>query len=68
MGHTHFQSVLIIYGWTAVLSVGTLLFLFAPVSWVLVLLGLGVVVCVWFTFAPLTRRNPEVPTLEKESS
>ena len=68
MGHTHFQSVLIIYGWTAVLSVGTLLFLFAPVGWVLVLLALGVIVCVWFTLAPLTRRNPNVSILEKESS
>lgn len=68
MGHTHFQSVLIIYGWTAVLSVGTLLFLFAPVSWVLVLLALGVVVCAWFTFAPLTRRKQPVSDLERESS
>ena len=67
MGHTHFHSVLIIYGWTLVLSVGTLLFLFAPVGWVLVLLALGVVVCAWFTFAPLTRRRQEAAILEKES-
>ena len=76
MGHTHFQSVLIIYAWTAVLSVGCLLFLFVPVVWVLVFLMIGIVVCAWFTFAPLTKRtkltDPEKPEpaelAEKESS
>src|SRR5690606_38959482 len=58
MGHPHFQSVLIIYGWTAVLSVGSLLFLFLPVSWVFVILAVGVVACAWLTFAPTLRRKP----------
>lgn len=58
MGHTHFQSVLIIYGWTAVLSVGCLLFLFLPVSWVFVILATGFVLCTWVTFAPALRRKP----------
>lgn len=60
MGHTHFQSVLIIYGWTAVLSVGTLLFLFLPASWVFLILAVGVAVCTWVTLAPaLKRKKPE---------
>lgn len=59
MGHTQFQSVLIIYGWTAVLSVGSLLFLFLPTAWVFLILAVGVVLCAWVTFAPrMMRRNP----------
>jgi UDP-GlcNAc:undecaprenyl-phosphate GlcNAc-1-phosphate transferase len=59
MGHTHFQSVLIIYGWTAVLSVGTLLFLFLPAVWVFAILTVGIVGCAWVTFAPkMSRRKP----------
>lgn len=59
MGHTHFQSVLIIYGWTAVLSGGCLLFLFLPAAWVLAILAVGVIICAIVTFAPMmSRRNP----------
>lgn len=60
MGHTHFQSVLIIYGWTAVLSVGCLLFLFLPTGWVFLILAAGVVVCAWVTFAPTVLRKKSV--------
>ncbi|MEO7348826.1 MAG: MraY family glycosyltransferase [Terrimesophilobacter sp.] len=69
MGHTHFQSVLIIYGWTAVLSVGCLLFLFLPVSWVFVILAVGFVLCAWVTFAPkvLRRKSVIVPSIEEEA-
>ncbi len=68
MGHTHFQSVLIIYGWTAVLSGGCLLFLFLPAIWVLVILVVGVIICALVTFAPMmSRRNPVLdPIVSKE--
>lgn len=60
MGHTHFQSVLIIYGWTAVLSVGCLLFLFLPSVWVIVILMAGIVICALITFAPTMIRRKTV--------
>ena len=42
MGHTHMQAVLILYAWTAVLAVGTLMFLFVQwyVAVAVILLGL----------------------------
>ncbi|HEY9498922.1 MAG TPA: MraY family glycosyltransferase [Terrimesophilobacter sp.] len=61
MGHTHFQSVLIMYAWTAVLSIGCLLFLWIPVTWVLVFLGVGIAACSWFTVAPMTKRKKLIP-------
>ncbi len=70
MGHTHFRSVLIIYGWTAVLSIGVLLFLFLPALWVIAILAVGVIACAWITFAPvLSRKNadPALP-IDKELS
>ena len=69
MGHTHFQSVLIIYGWTAVLSVGTLLFMFMPVTWVLVILAVGVAACAWVTFSPAMQSKKSVSVVPiKEKS
>lgn len=57
MGHSHFHAVLIFYAWTAVISVGTLAFMF--VDWRLALgaIALGVVVCSIITLAPLSRRK-----------
>jgi UDP-GlcNAc:undecaprenyl-phosphate GlcNAc-1-phosphate transferase len=42
MGHTHMQAVLILYAWTAVLAIGTLMFLFVQwyVAVAVILLGL----------------------------
>lgn len=42
MGHTHLQAVLILYAWTAVLAIGTLMFLFVQwyVAVAVILLGL----------------------------
>ncbi|MEO7123135.1 MAG: MraY family glycosyltransferase [Lacisediminihabitans sp.] len=57
MGHSHFHAVLIFYGWTAVVSVGCLLFLFVQAVWALTIMAIGFVVCTWFTIAPLTRRK-----------
>jgi UDP-GlcNAc:undecaprenyl-phosphate GlcNAc-1-phosphate transferase len=53
MGHSHLQSVLIFYVWTAVISIGCLSFMFLPVVWALPLLLAGLLVCTVVTFGPL---------------
>lgn len=57
MGHSHFHAVLIFYGWTAVVAVGTLAFMF--VDWRIALGGVsaGLVLCAIVTLAPLSRRK-----------
>jgi UDP-GlcNAc:undecaprenyl-phosphate GlcNAc-1-phosphate transferase len=49
--------VLIFYAWTAVLSIGCLLFFFQPYWMAIVFIAIGLVVCAAFTFAPLSRRK-----------
>ncbi|MET4781913.1 MraY family glycosyltransferase [Glaciihabitans sp. UYNi722] len=57
MGHSDVRAVLIFYSWTAVVSVGCLVFLFVPAVWALTFVAIGFVVCIWFTLAPLTKRK-----------
>jgi UDP-GlcNAc:undecaprenyl-phosphate GlcNAc-1-phosphate transferase len=57
MGHTHLHAVLIFYAWTAVVSIGSLLFFFDPYWMAIVFLAVGLVVCAVFTLAPLSRRK-----------
>jgi len=57
MGHSHFHAVLIFYAWTAVASVGTLLFLFTDWWWALLVTVVGLIVCTIVTLAPLSRRK-----------
>ena len=57
MGHTHLQSVLIFYGWTAVVSIGCLSFMFLPWYWAVAGMLVGLVVCSIVTFGPLRRRG-----------
>ena len=57
MGHSHFHAVLIFYGWTAVVSVGCLLFMFVQAVWAITFIVTGLIVCAYFTLAPLTRRK-----------
>ncbi|MFD1715999.1 MraY family glycosyltransferase [Amnibacterium flavum] len=58
MGHSHLHAVLIFYAWTAVLSVGALLFFVVkPWYWALVFIFVGLVVCAVLTLAPLSRRK-----------
>ncbi|MCU1558460.1 MAG: undecaprenyl-phosphate alpha-N-acetylglucosaminyl 1-phosphate transferase [Microbacteriaceae bacterium] len=57
MGHSDVRAVLIFYSWTAVVSVGCLIFFFVPAVWALTFVAVGFVVCTWFTLAPLTRRK-----------
>jgi UDP-GlcNAc:undecaprenyl-phosphate GlcNAc-1-phosphate transferase len=58
MGHSQLHAVLIFYGWTAVISIGCLLFFVLNPYWLaFVFLGVGVVICTVLTLAPLTRRK-----------
>jgi UDP-GlcNAc:undecaprenyl-phosphate GlcNAc-1-phosphate transferase len=58
MGHSHLQAVLIFYAWTAVVSVGLLLFFVIKPYWIAaVILVAGIVVCVFLTFAPVGQRK-----------
>lgn len=57
MGHSHFHAVLIFYAWTAVVSIGCLLFMFVPPWWAVAFVALGFVLSAWFTLAPLTKRK-----------
>lgn len=70
MGHSHFHAVLIFYGWTAVVSVGCLLFMFVQAVWAITFIVIGLVVCTGFTLAPLTRHRSvgNVPSDVPESS
>jgi UDP-GlcNAc:undecaprenyl-phosphate GlcNAc-1-phosphate transferase len=68
MGHSHFHAVLIFYAWTAVFAIGTLLFMFVPWGWALAALVIGVVVCSFLTFAPLTRVKRRAPDLLEAGS
>ncbi|QDZ16544.1 MraY family glycosyltransferase [Humibacter ginsenosidimutans] len=61
MGHSQLQAVLIFYAWTAVVSVGCLLFFFQPIWPAVLFLCVGLVVCTAFTLAPLGRRKTADP-------
>ena len=57
MGHSRLHATLIFYAWTAVISVGSLLFFVADqvVAWSFI--GGGLVVCAVATLAPLSHRK-----------
>jgi UDP-GlcNAc:undecaprenyl-phosphate GlcNAc-1-phosphate transferase len=57
MGHSHLHAVLIFYAWTAVLSIGCLLFFFDPYWMAIVFVAIGLVICTAITLAPLSRRK-----------
>jgi len=57
MGHSHFHAVLIFYAWTAVIAIGTLLFMFVPWGWALTAVVLGLLACTIVTLAPLSARK-----------
>lgn len=57
MGHTHFQTVLIFYAWTAAAAIGCLLFLFVDWWWALAFLVIALAICGAVTFAPLGRKK-----------
>ncbi|UFS60046.1 MraY family glycosyltransferase [Subtercola endophyticus] len=65
MGHSQLHAVLIFYAWTAVVSIGCLLFFVLNPYWLaFVFLGVGVVICTVLTLAPLTRRKALEATVQ----
>ena len=60
MGHTQRRAVLILYSWTAVVSVGALLGFLVQPGWIAVTFTLvGPIICAAWTVAPLNRRRRE---------
>ena len=58
MGHSHLHAVLILYSWTATVSVGMLLFFVIKPYWIAaVILVAGLAACTVLTLLPLTRRQ-----------
>ncbi|BDU11222.1 undecaprenyl-phosphate alpha-N-acetylglucosaminyl 1-phosphate transferase [Aurantimicrobium sp. INA4] len=58
MGHSHLQAVLILYTWTAVVSIGFLLFFIVkPYAIAIVFLIVGTIISTVLTVFPLTRRQ-----------
>ncbi len=57
LGHSHFHAVLLFYGWTTVVSVGCLLFLFLEWRLALTLIGLGIAACTVVTIAPVVANH-----------
>ena len=65
MGHSHLQAVLILYSWTAVVSIGFLLFFIAkPYAIAVVFLIVGTIVSAVLTILPLTRRQKVEKTIQ----
>ena len=57
MGHSRLHATLIFYAWTAVISVGSLLFFVAPQALAWSFMGAGWPVCAFATLAPLSHRK-----------
>lgn len=57
MGHSQLHAVLIFYGWAAVVSLGCLFFFVFDQWFAITFLGVGVLVCLAVTLAPLGRRK-----------
>lgn len=68
MGHSKMHAVLIFYAWTAVMSIGFLLFLFVPALAAAAFLVVGLVVCTWVTLAPLTKRKAIEAAVQSSAS
>jgi UDP-GlcNAc:undecaprenyl-phosphate/decaprenyl-phosphate GlcNAc-1-phosphate transferase len=66
-GHSHRQAVLILYSWTAVLAIGTLMFLFVPWFAALAIIAVGLVGSTVVTLSPDTRA-PNDPLAVEEGT
>ncbi len=55
MGHTHMQAVLILYAWTAVMAIGTLMFLFVQWYVAVAIIMLGLIGSTVVTLSPDNR-------------
>jgi UDP-GlcNAc:undecaprenyl-phosphate GlcNAc-1-phosphate transferase len=68
MGHTHRQAVLILYSWTAVLAIGTLMFLFVPWYWALTIIGVGLIGSTVVTLSPDNRSEDDPLLIDQETA
>jgi UDP-GlcNAc:undecaprenyl-phosphate GlcNAc-1-phosphate transferase len=68
MGHSDVHAVLLFYSWTAVVSIGCLLFMFFDAIWGVMFIIVGLVVCAGFTLAPLTRRKAIEASVQRASA
>jgi len=59
MGHSHLRAVLVLYAWTAVASVGALLFMFVRASVAAGIVLAGFLITTYLTLAPLARKRRE---------
>lgn len=57
MGHSHLHAVLIFYGWTLVVSLGCLAYMFMPWYMATLLIVAGLVILTVITLSPLSRRK-----------
>ncbi len=57
MGHSHLHAVLIFYGWTLVVSVGCLGYMFMPWYMATLLIAVGLIILTIITLSPLSRRK-----------
>jgi UDP-GlcNAc:undecaprenyl-phosphate GlcNAc-1-phosphate transferase len=67
MGHTHRQAVLILYSWTAVLAIGTLMFLFVAWYWALAIIVLGLIGSTLVTLSPENRSHNDPLLIDEET-
>ena len=65
MGHTHRQAVLILYSWTAVLAIGTVMFLFVAWYWALGIIALGLLGSAVVTLSPDSPSEKDPLALDK---
>lgn len=66
MGHTHRQAVLILYSWSAVLAIGTLMFLFVAWYWALSIMVVGLVGSTIVTLSPDNRVANDPLAIDEE--
>jgi len=57
MGHSHLHAVLIFYGWTLVVSLGCLAYMFMPWYLATLLIAVGLIILTVITLAPLSKRK-----------
>ena len=62
MGHSHLRAVLVLYAWTAVASVGALLFMFVRASVAAGIVLAGFLITTYLTLAPLARKRQAANT------
>jgi UDP-GlcNAc:undecaprenyl-phosphate GlcNAc-1-phosphate transferase len=66
MGHSHQQAVLILYAWTAVLAIGTLMFLFIAWYWAVLIIVLGLMGSAVVTLSPDDAVTDDPLAIEEE--